>query len=140
MELTWRVGLAAVEACDRVAGVTARLKWPNDVLVDGAKLAGILAQRGVRAGRSSVGIGLNVGWAPDGRPGWVTAIDPGDVLGRAARAFDRLPADVRPRYRGTLARSGRQVRVELPDRDPRRHAPSTWTADGRLVVLDAARP
>ena len=31
--LTQRVGLAAVAACERVPGVQAVLKWPNDLLV-----------------------------------------------------------------------------------------------------------
>ena len=55
-ELTRRVGLAALEACSRTAGVRAGLKWPNDLVVDGAKLAGILAER-CRADRSWSGSG-----------------------------------------------------------------------------------
>jgi BirA family biotin operon repressor/biotin-[acetyl-CoA-carboxylase] ligase len=45
-----------------------RLKWPNDVLVDGGKIAGILLESAVgRAGQVDhvvAGIGLNVGFAP----------------------------------------------------------------------------
>ncbi|MEZ5273130.1 MAG: hypothetical protein R2694_12630 [Ilumatobacteraceae bacterium] len=60
-ELTWRVGLAACAAAEQVAGVTPSLKWPNDLLVDDRKLAGVLAQASFgapgalagRAGRSS---------------------------------------------------------------------------------------
>lgn len=44
-------------------GCGARLKWPNDVHVDGAKLAGILLER--RADVVVVGIGMNVALAPD---------------------------------------------------------------------------
>ncbi|HAP74918.1 MAG TPA: biotin--[acetyl-CoA-carboxylase] ligase, partial [Acidimicrobiaceae bacterium] len=43
-ELTWRVGLAACAAAEGVAGVSPTLKWPNDLLLGDAKLAGILAQ------------------------------------------------------------------------------------------------
>ena len=40
-----------------------QLKWPNDVLLDGAKLAGILLER---AGDAAViGIGVNLAWSPD---------------------------------------------------------------------------
>ncbi len=39
-------------------GVRARTKWPNDVLVDGAKIAGILCE--LRPGAAIIGIGLNV--------------------------------------------------------------------------------
>src|SRR5262245_52243553 len=64
-ELTRRVALAAVAACRELVGVEVRLKWPNDLLVDERKLAGILAERAA-SGDVVVGIGLNVGWAPDG--------------------------------------------------------------------------
>lgn len=51
-------GVAVVSALREEAGVDARLKWPNDVLVGNAKLAGILAES--RAGAVVVGIGINV--------------------------------------------------------------------------------
>lgn len=49
-------GLAVAET----VGVDATVKWPNDVLVDNRKLAGILAE--VAAPVVIVGIGLNVGF------------------------------------------------------------------------------
>src|SRR6056297_227208 len=49
-EATQRVGLAAVAAVRaHLPGATVGLKWPNDVLLDGAKLGGILAQRSAAA-------------------------------------------------------------------------------------------
>jgi BirA family biotin operon repressor/biotin-[acetyl-CoA-carboxylase] ligase len=72
--LTTATALAALTAARRVAGVEARLKWPNDLVVDGPagaqKLAGILAESTVDGGRVTgvvVGIGLNVNW-PDELP------------------------------------------------------------------------
>ncbi len=66
-ELGFVAGLAAMDACDALLPVGQRvsLKWPNDVLLDGAKLAGILTET---TGDDAViaGIGLNVEWAPDG--------------------------------------------------------------------------
>ncbi len=44
-------------------GINAQLKWPNDVLVDGKKIAGILIESRIRANRSIsvvIGIGLNI--------------------------------------------------------------------------------
>ena len=51
-------GVAVASALQQTAGVDARLKWPNDVLVDGAKIAGILAERWGSA--VVVGTGINV--------------------------------------------------------------------------------
>lgn len=65
-------GLAVVEA---VAGLNAALsprialKWPNDVLLDGAKLSGVLLESELPADGSApwliAGIGVNVAWHPD---------------------------------------------------------------------------
>lgn len=62
------VGVALAEAL-QVFGVQARLKWPNDILRDGAKLAGILIETAAEGGRGDatwavVGIGLNLGLPP----------------------------------------------------------------------------
>jgi BirA family biotin operon repressor/biotin-[acetyl-CoA-carboxylase] ligase len=58
-------------------GVRLALKWPNDVLLDGAKVAGILLEAVTRPGsRNSVviGIGVNVRHAPQGMPYPVTSL------------------------------------------------------------------
>jgi len=56
------VALALVERIERI-GVNVKIKWPNDLLVDGQKLAGILPKLSFRGGKLRllrVGIGLNV--------------------------------------------------------------------------------
>lgn len=55
-------GLAACRAVERVSGLRCSLKWPNDLLWEGRKLCGILAESFVAAGRRRLvlGIGLNV--------------------------------------------------------------------------------
>ena len=58
-------GVAVVDAVAEVAGVTAGLKWPNDVLVGTGKLAGILAEVAAPEPVVVVGLGLNVTEAPD---------------------------------------------------------------------------
>ncbi len=63
-------GLAVARACERF-GVPVRLKWPNDVLASGRKLAGVLCEmrRDPRGGDVVVvGIGLDVRQAPEDFP------------------------------------------------------------------------
>ncbi|HVR71883.1 MAG TPA: biotin--[acetyl-CoA-carboxylase] ligase [Vicinamibacteria bacterium] len=83
-------GLAVAEAAaEHVPDV--RLKWPNDVVVGGRKLAGILVEGMSGAGgmeAAIVGIGLNVG------------LDPRS-----------LPGDLRDRVTSLAAQTGRSVRV-----------------------------
>jgi BirA family biotin operon repressor/biotin-[acetyl-CoA-carboxylase] ligase len=52
------LGLATQEAITGVTGLAADLRWPNDVLVNGRKCAGILAQ--LEGGAVVAGIGINV--------------------------------------------------------------------------------
>jgi BirA family biotin operon repressor/biotin-[acetyl-CoA-carboxylase] ligase len=61
------VGLALVQALERL-GVTSQLEWPNDVLLAGRKLAGVLCERrGTASGIDAavVGVGVNVSHAID---------------------------------------------------------------------------
>jgi len=72
---TAAMALAAAEACRREAGVGPVLKWPNDLLVGEAKLAGVLAEAepdGTGGCAVVVGIGLNVDWP--GPPGAGTCL------------------------------------------------------------------
>ena len=59
-------GLAAAQAVEDALGRPAQLKWPNDVLVDGLKVAGVLAE--ARDGVVVVGVGLNVNQTADELP------------------------------------------------------------------------
>lgn len=61
-------GLAVVESLADSAGVSAGLKWPNDVIAGGGKLAGILAEVAPRGDAIVVGIGLNVTLMPSELP------------------------------------------------------------------------
>ena len=140
-ELTQRVGVAAARTVDRLAGVGAELKWPNDVLVGGRKLAGILAQAGGRDGRLThvvVGMGLNLGWAPEGaaslpgvdRDAFLTA-----WLEELAAGFQAGP--IGAEYRRRLATLGQRVRVDLPDGAIEGVAVDV-ADDGALVVEDGS--
>ncbi len=137
VSLTQRIGLAAVDAARRARpDATVMLKWPNDVLLDDRKLAGVLAQREPSTGAVVVGIGLNVGWAPEGAARLGDRTTPAAVLGDLLVAFDALGPDVAERYRRDLTTLGRDVRVELPSGDVLEGRAVDVDADGRLVVED----
>ena len=65
-ELSLVAGRACAEALAEVAEVAPTVKWPNDVLIDGRKVAGILAE--AREGRVILGIGINVHQTADQLP------------------------------------------------------------------------
>jgi BirA family biotin operon repressor/biotin-[acetyl-CoA-carboxylase] ligase len=135
-QLTQRVAVAASHACFKVAGVSPVLKWPNDLLLDGRKLAGVLAQAGgTGTGYVVVGIGLNIGWAPEGAARLGDGYDPVDVLDAMLVAYDDLPDDITDTYRASLATIGQSVRVELSGSEVVGRALDVLP-DGRLVVLD----
>ena len=55
--------LAAVHAIEKIAGLETWIKWPNDILIEGKKIGGILIEnemKGNKVAFSIVGIGINV--------------------------------------------------------------------------------
>jgi BirA family transcriptional regulator, biotin operon repressor / biotin---[acetyl-CoA-carboxylase] ligase len=54
------VAIAVAEACEAVSPVTCRIKWPNDVWVDGLKVSGVLIEARPQDEWAVIGIGLNV--------------------------------------------------------------------------------
>ena len=133
-QLMRRVALAAVAAVRAVCDADVTLKWPNDLLIGGRKLAGLLAQR-AENGSIVVGIGLNVGWAPDDAAKLDEGAGPTQVLAALLTAYDALPDDIDALYRHHLATIGQRVRVELPDGELAGTAVDV-ESDGRLVVID----
>jgi BirA family transcriptional regulator, biotin operon repressor / biotin---[acetyl-CoA-carboxylase] ligase len=73
-QLSLVAGLALADALKRLgpSGLQVRLKWPNDVLIGGAKVAGLLLEGAARpdgsAGWVIVGSGVNVASCPKGTP------------------------------------------------------------------------
>jgi BirA family transcriptional regulator, biotin operon repressor / biotin---[acetyl-CoA-carboxylase] ligase len=93
--LSLAAGLALIEAVDTVAaGADLVLKWPNDLLLGGAKVAGILLERS--DDRIVVGIGVNLASAPEieGRrcASLAGAIAPQAFAPLLAASFDRILA------------------------------------------------
>jgi BirA family biotin operon repressor/biotin-[acetyl-CoA-carboxylase] ligase len=74
--IPFAAGLALVDVLSADLGITAGLKWPNDVLVDGRKLAGILSEvepmtstPDLIAVALGIGVNLTVAEFPDGVDG-----------------------------------------------------------------------
>ncbi|HSJ31948.1 MAG TPA: biotin--[acetyl-CoA-carboxylase] ligase [Longimicrobiales bacterium] len=101
-----RVGVAIAAALRAAAGIDARIKWPNDVVVHGRKLAGILCEATSAGGDSIIiaGIGINVlqraeDWPEELRDHAVSVaqVAAPDAPGRAAVA-DAVIAAMRPLF------------------------------------------
>lgn len=110
--LSLAAGVAAAEACAQ--GV--RLKWPNDLLLGGRKVGGILVE--ATGTKAVCGIGINLTWAPEGG---ATLNQPRDTLLARLRiaieTWSSAPAsEVLGRWRELSDTIGRKVRVQLPDR------------------------
>jgi BirA family biotin operon repressor/biotin-[acetyl-CoA-carboxylase] ligase len=151
-------GVAVASALRAEAAVDARLKWPNDVLVNGAKVAGILAEQSGDA--IVVGTGINVSTSRDELPvpeatslalEGAAGTDRGLLLARvltelerwyrawARRRGDASESGLRQEYQRLCATLGRQVRVSLPGGTIVTGTASEVDQTGRLVVRSAAQ-
>ena len=114
--LSLRVGVAIARAL-RQLGIDARLKWPNDVLVVGKKIAGILIE--TPGGTAIVGIGVNIDSAPLPDATCVESqterlITRDELLHSILREIDiTYGDDVIEVYRALCATLGRTVRVSI---------------------------
>jgi BirA family transcriptional regulator, biotin operon repressor / biotin---[acetyl-CoA-carboxylase] ligase len=127
--------LAAALAVAEVAGADAQIKWPNDVLLDGRKVAGILAEGRPQDGWAVLGVGLNVALRIEDLPPQLHAtagtlgLEPADLEPTLERLLDALEralaldeATLLGAYRARDALRGREV---------------TWTAGhGRAAGID----
>ncbi|MBQ0893621.1 biotin--[acetyl-CoA-carboxylase] ligase [Micromonospora sp. U56] len=157
-------GVALVEAVARLAELDARLKWPNDLLVDDAKCAGILAEAvpGTSPAQPPavvLGIGLNVTLRTDELPENPTGLPATSLQLAGATATDRDPllrallrsladwydrwrtaggdavaSGLREAYVASCATVGRRVRVLLPDGAELTGLATGVDADGQLLL------
>jgi BirA family transcriptional regulator, biotin operon repressor / biotin---[acetyl-CoA-carboxylase] ligase len=152
-------GLAVADAVRR-QGASPRLKWPNDVLLDERKTAGILVERHEVAGEAVllIGIGINTDWRAVERrgeqAGWTSVaestgsdVDRGDVLADLLRGLASwlrsLPEDplrLLVTYRDACDTIGRDVRVSFPDGEQLTGRAGDLDREGRLVVESAQGP
>lgn len=152
-------GVAVVTGVRRSLGATCSLKWPNDVLVDGRKVAGILVER-VETDHGPVavvGVGLNVSQQPEELPvetatslAAATGTEPdrtallGDVLAALGEGYDAWrsaggdPVALRSTYLQVCSTVGSQVRVQLPDGGTLEGTATGVDPEGRLEVVDTS--
>ena len=150
-ELGFVAALAVADTVPQGRGV--RVKWPNDVLVDGGKVAGILPESAVdgdgRAEHVILGIGVNVGCAPS----LPEMRYPGAALGGTVEAAlekltaalarrlgqwrrDGFPA-IRAEWLATAGPIGQEVDVRLGDELVRGRF-AGMDGDGALLLDTAA--
>jgi BirA family biotin operon repressor/biotin-[acetyl-CoA-carboxylase] ligase len=117
--------LSVAEAIEAATGLRPGIKWPNDVLVEGRKVCGILIE--TSAAIAVLGIGINVNGSIAGHPELAArAITLADALGEPV-ARELLLIEVLQRLDGlyaTLKRGGEQAQRQLRE---------AWRA--RLVTL-----
>jgi BirA family biotin operon repressor/biotin-[acetyl-CoA-carboxylase] ligase len=138
-------GLAVATALRDRAGVPAELKWPNDVLVEGRKVCGVLAEV-PEPGAVVLGIGLNVTTHAEELPhpqaaslalAGARTTDRDTLLRAVLRSLTRVLADQEAAcaaYRERCSTLGRQVRVELPAAEAVEGPAEAVDDGGRLVV------
>ena len=160
-QLGFVAGVAVLRALRAATGEVGRfmLKWPNDLLLDGAKLGGILLQnvgvptgdaREPRASIAIIGVGVNCAEAPSGLPFEARALTSiGPNTPDAATLFTHLSdalvetldlwrcgegfARIREAWLKDAAYLGAHIRVELP-RETVAGRFETIDTTGRLVL------
>jgi BirA family biotin operon repressor/biotin-[acetyl-CoA-carboxylase] ligase len=149
-------GVSVARAVRAVTGLAATLKWPNDVLVGGRKLAGILAEQAAD-GAVVIGVGVNVTTPADALPsgpgglaGTSVAIEGGkadrqpllaEILRQLERHYTAFRDQPDPEavgllseYRTLCATLGQQVRAELPAGAALTGQATDVDTDGRLLI------
>jgi BirA family transcriptional regulator, biotin operon repressor / biotin---[acetyl-CoA-carboxylase] ligase len=146
-------GLAIADAVRR-AGARPTLKWPNDVLLDDRKCAGVLAERHRVGDREVmvVGLGVDLDWRGTERTGeaaaWASVaevtgshVDRGDVLADLLRGLATwirsVPTDplrLLTTYRDACVTIGREVEVIFPDGTSLLGRGVDLDREGRLIV------
>jgi BirA family biotin operon repressor/biotin-[acetyl-CoA-carboxylase] ligase len=157
-QLSFAAAIAAADMAAQLAPAAhIAVKWPNDILADGRKLAGILLET---AGPSStdqalaIGIGVNLAAHPDGTEFPATSLaalgvrppPPEDALALLAAGFagwyevwrtDGF-SPIRDAWLARAAGLGQRIRARLPDRE-RMGVFEGIDADGALLLNEAGR-
>jgi BirA family transcriptional regulator, biotin operon repressor / biotin---[acetyl-CoA-carboxylase] ligase len=136
-------GVAVAETVESVGDGRALVKWPNDVLVDGRKVAGILVEGRPQEGWAVVGIGLNVALRVDDFPPELQ--ETAATLGLPEEAVEPSLTEMLARLGTWIAADPDAVLSAIRARDALLDQPVRWAGgsgrgggidgDGRLVVV-----
>jgi BirA family transcriptional regulator, biotin operon repressor / biotin---[acetyl-CoA-carboxylase] ligase len=132
--LALRIGLRAARALDRFTSAPVRVKWPNDLYVEGRKLGGILIEARWREQRLewvAIGIGINV-TAPADFP-MAAALDPG--TSRVEVLTDLVPA-----LRAASAGTGNLSPIEMIEWNARDMARGRHCLEPARGVVEGISP
>lgn len=155
--LIMMASLAVLHAVEKVTGLKAGIKWPNDVLVNGRKVCGILIESDVRNDRvyytvTGIGINVNIGEAILAgvlTPATSLLIETGKEVSRLGliqellRDMDRMYSSLKSgeaifdEWRNRLVTLGSEVRVTAGSEVIEGIAESVDTS-GNLLVRDAS--
>jgi len=134
--LPLRAGLAVAD----LAGPAALVKWPNDVLVEGRKVAGVLVEARPQEGWAVVGIGVNAAFLPDELPPELNA----GTLGRSPGALEATLGELLDHLGRRLTEPAAETLAALRTRDALLDRALSWPGgqgvgagideDGRLRV------
>ena len=148
--------LAATRACQELISIgqlnvdaapIIKLKWPNDLLLDGRKLGGMLSTGDHEKQFVVVGIGINVGWAPQeavalGEFFSEKMPTPVGLLKNMLLEISRIEklslTEQHQQYVAQLATLGKLVRVELTNGLMITGQAQDVDIEGRLLVVDTA--
>ena len=143
-ELSLVAALAAAEAIEGATGLTAQVKWPNDVMLNRRKVAGILSE--LQEGVVVVGIGINVNQTRDELP-LDAPTEPGSLRtitgqhARPRRASGLAPVPARAHLRRLAPRRpSRPLRRDRSARLPPRPADHRRRRAGNRVADPSRRP
>ncbi|WP_319945665.1 biotin--[acetyl-CoA-carboxylase] ligase [Nocardia macrotermitis] len=152
-------GVAVVDAVREATGLNANLKWPNDILIEGRKVSGILAEVASPGAAPAVviGVGLNVSLTQEELPvphATSLTLSGADEVDRTALTLSILrqfaarftawrdarwdTMDLARRYRARCITLGAEVRAELPGGEVLLGIATDVDEVGRLLIGNRA--
>jgi BirA family transcriptional regulator, biotin operon repressor / biotin---[acetyl-CoA-carboxylase] ligase len=119
--------VAVCEACERCSPVTCSIKWPNDVWIEGRKVAGILVEGRPQEGWVVLGMGLNVAVRAEDLPDELRATATSLAIeAGSAPAIESVLARLLAALEATCAQSPKEIIAAWSARDALRGRAIRW--------------